>query len=77
MTWTYRIIRDTDGIYRIAEVYNGPPNIVRWTAKPCYPIGEDTQELRNDIRMMLKAFERPVLDEATLRETIKLQTPEG
>ena len=76
MTWTYRVIKDEEGTHSIAEVYTDTPETgkVSWTVEPCYPIGEDLDELRRDIHMMLKAFDKPVLDEATLRETIKNET---
>lgn len=68
MSWTYRIIRDKDGGHRIAEVYTDD-ELNLWTEEPCYPWGDDLPELRSDMRRMMTAFDKPVLDEATLRET--------
>ena len=76
MTWTYRIIRDEDGGHRIAEVYTDLLHVeggISWTADPIAPVGDDPDELLRDITRMLKACGLPILDEATLRETIKLE----
>ena len=70
MTWTYRVIRDENGGHRIAEVYTGESSPM-WTETPCYPWGDDLEELRRDMALMLEAFDKPVLDEATLRESTR------
>lgn len=77
MTWTYRIIRDENGGHRIAEVYTNLPHVdggTSWTTDPIAPYGNDADELKRDFDRMRAAFGNPVLDEATLRETIKNET---
>ena len=76
MTWTYRIICDEHGTHRIAEVYTDLLHVeggIAWTADPIAPVGETPDELRLDLDRMILAFDKPILDEATLRETLKLE----
>ena len=67
--WNYRAIRksheesDTD-TYQIHEVYyDKDGNIEGWTESPVKPLGETPDELREDIRFFIKAFQKPILEE--------------
>lgn len=70
--WNYRVVRKTseDGSagYLIREVwYRKDGEIIGMTENPVYPSGRTLEELRADIDLVLLAFERPVLDEASIR----------
>ena len=79
MHWNYRVIR-TSGVYdngqgeesweycQLAEVYYGEDgNITAWTEPgELSPYGDDLEELRADLGLMLQALERPVLDRRDL-----------
>lgn len=74
MTWNYRVVRydDKDGERRFAirEAYYGGPGDIpdMITAEDMPPGGEDVQELEADLRRMLDALQKPVIDAATRRE---------
>jgi hypothetical protein len=65
--WNYRVIRkdeDKTGTasYQIHEVYYQENGVIDgWTEMPVQPCGNTCEELREDIRFFLKAFQRPVL----------------
>lgn len=67
--WNYRIIRkyhmetETE-IFQIHEVhYSDEHQIEGWTESPIAPMGEALSELKSDMELMQKAFEKPVLFE--------------
>lgn len=64
--WDYRVIRKVQGgieTYGIHEVYwRSDGTIEAITENPVIPYGETHEELKKDILMYLKAFEKPVLD---------------
>jgi hypothetical protein len=66
--WNYRVIRkDEDkagtASYQIHEVYYQENGVIDgWTETPVHPCGDTREELREDIRFFLKAFQRPVLE---------------
>lgn len=66
MTWNYRIIKETINNtihYSIHEVYydeNGAPSF--FSENPITPYGEYLDDLKKDLQLMLKAFDKPVLD---------------
>lgn len=68
MHWNYRVIRKQDiksecSSYYIHEVYyREDGSIDSWTESLMKPHGETREELREDIRLFLQAFRRPVLD---------------
>ena len=62
MTWNYRV-RNVNGNYGIYEVYydkNGKPNA--WSQDPMEPYGESLEELKDDLKRMMTAFEKPLFD---------------
>lgn len=61
--WNYRIIQNETG-YTIREVYyKDDGSIFLWSEKPCYPYGEDKEDLLGDFMLMEKAFSAPILYE--------------
>lgn len=62
MTWRYRV-GVKDGFFGITEYYEWDDGKkVSFTEKFVPPIGETELELIRDIRMMLRAFDEPVVD---------------
>lgn len=69
-SWNYRIIRkkaqkDNDyEYYELHEVHYSADGVTieNWTVNPIAPHGETLDELNSDMKLMLQAFERPVLD---------------
>ena len=65
MTWEYRVVKQAyeDHLFfsfAIYEVYsNGGKS---WTVDHKAPIGDSPDELRADLKMMLKALDRPILE---------------
>jgi hypothetical protein len=66
MQWNYRIIRFVDSYkresYRIHEVYYQGDKISTVSEVPITPSGEDVSELKEDIRRMQEAFDKPILN---------------
>lgn len=66
--WNYRVIEkrcfESDATsYQIHEVYYADDgSIEHWTEEPVQPLGETVAELREDIRLFLQAFRRPILE---------------
>ncbi|NKE72887.1 hypothetical protein [Candidatus Manganitrophus noduliformans] len=66
--WDSRVIRkrhsDSNGAtYQIHEVYyadNG--SVEHWTEDSVQPFGETAEELREEIRLFLRVFRRPILE---------------
>lgn len=80
--WNYRIIKHTYQIlgedlvwYAIHEVYYSrktkKPVLV--TVEPCHPQGETLEELKSDMAMFNKAFEKEVLDEKIFERKTKVK----
>ncbi|OQY11574.1 MAG: hypothetical protein B6I31_04660 [Desulfobacteraceae bacterium 4572_19] len=69
--WNHRVIhkhhQQTDEhTYQVHEVYYDDNGIIdKWTASPVVPMGETPDELREEIRYFIKAFQKPVLIEAS------------
>lgn len=67
--WNYRVIekyhKETDtNTYHIHEVYYSDDGIIEsWSESAVEPMGETVDELREDIRFFIKAFQKPVLKE--------------
>lgn len=67
MTWNYRIIKsiDEDGeaSFGIHEVYyDESKNPHSCTAEPIVLAAESLDDLKKDLKLMQKAFEKPVLE---------------
>ena len=69
--WNYRIIKkyhnETDSsTFHIHEVYYSDDGIIEsWTESAVEPMSEAVDELRENIRFFMKAFQKPVLKEET------------
>lgn len=68
MSWNYRIIKripeQGEPYYGIFEVYYDKyRNIKAWTTEPVTPVWEDIEDLKGSLELMLRAFEKDVLDE--------------
>jgi hypothetical protein len=71
MSWNYRIVKEekksptgaTAVGYTIREVYyDMKGRIQATTLDPCYPCGSDEAELKNDLELMARAFEKPIIN---------------
>jgi undecaprenyl pyrophosphate synthase len=66
--WNYRVMRRhykyADKLtYEIHEVYyDDSGNVQRHTLEASDPFGETVEELKEDIELMLLAFDKPVLE---------------
>ena len=65
MSWNYRIVtRDAGASYGIHEVYYHEDGTVRaWSEEPISPWGENPVELKCELEYMMRAFEKPFLEE--------------
>ncbi len=67
--WNYRIIRkyhkgtDTNSFHIHEVYYNDKHQIDGWTKSAIAPMGETLAELKRDIELLTKAFEKSVLVE--------------
>ncbi len=60
-----RRVEDGDNLFGIHEVYYDPKfGTDTWTGN-CSPGGETLEELKSDLKLMLEALDRPVLDNET------------
>lgn len=66
MSWNYRILKNKLAGRDICEIhevyYNSDGSVKGWTQNSIIPTGETPEELKQDLTMMLQAFESPVLD---------------
>ena len=63
--WNYRIIRHTTNKnirYAIHEVFYSDAMAKAVAIEESFPMGETVKELREDLQLMLKAFNHPPLD---------------
>lgn len=71
MSWNYRVMTLNRGeSYGIHEVYyddKGCPNA--YTENDMKPFGENIDELRNDLKWMLAALDKPILTPQEFPET--------
>ena len=68
MTWNYRVIRhkepDGEYYYQVHEVYyDNQGEINGWSTNASIVYGDSYQDLRHDMLMHRKAFDKPVLEE--------------
>lgn len=61
MTWNYRVINHAAG-FGISEVYYDPDGAIYAWSRPTAPHGESRKELRRDLKLMRRAFDKPTLD---------------
>jgi len=72
MTWTYRVVKhywrsQAEWHYCVKEIYDGGDS---WTLDCMTPCGDTLDELKADLKRMLKATEKPVMvvENDTLKE---------
>lgn len=67
-SWEYRVYKDHDPFggdyYYIGEFYYNPTG----TSEPVLPQGETVDELKDDMALMMRAFDKPVIDFKTGEE---------
>lgn len=68
-TWNYRVIKkelsgefESTVQYAIHEVHYKDGKAVAYTSDPISPLGETPEELREDLKRMMMALERPLFD---------------
>lgn len=72
MTWDHRIMLDKDGTFSVREVYYNKADEVRgWTVEPVAATGESVLDLRTDLRRMLDACDRAILNERQLKDSLR------
>ena len=74
MIWNYRIVSEEapDGeFYQIYEVYYDEGKIIGMTEAPCKPYGDDVEDLRLNLKQMLQALDRPILQMNLLENAFK------
>lgn len=75
--WNYRVIRtevsEEEYEFCIYEVwYDGNGNIEMWCESPNYPMGDGFLQLQNDLNYMVKATQKPILEEKEIDGELKL-----
>lgn len=69
--WDYRIVRSKDNIFSVREVYyNDDGNIEVWGENPESLESDILVALKTEVEYILKAFDKPVLDEETLKKEV-------
>lgn len=64
MTFNHRVIRDKDGYLAIHEVYyNGDGSLAARTESAVWVGGEDLAEVREQLELMLRCLDAPVIDD--------------
>jgi hypothetical protein len=69
-TWNYRVMKKeltgdfgyTDVEYAIYEVHYKDGKVTAYSSEPISPMGETPEELREDLKRMMMALERPLFD---------------
>ena len=73
-TWRYRVVKETDkggdDFYTIREVYTSGKKLST-TIEPCHPFGQDVEELKADMELMMMAFEEEPIDIEQLKNKQK------
>lgn len=72
MTWDHRIMLDKDGTFSVREVYYNEDDEVRgWTVMAVPAIGGSVSDLRSQLRLMLDACDRTILNERQLHKELR------
>ena len=66
--WNYRVLKDKHKTLFVAEVYYGD-NKKPYGACDISLIGDDIPDLKEQIDMLNKALEQPILDEESIHDT--------
>lgn len=65
-TWNYRVMRTVSGeetTYGVHEVfYDESGTVIFWTQEPVSPIGDTVEELQTELKRMIEATWKPMLD---------------
>lgn len=69
MTWNYRVVRK-NGYLGIHEAFytKDKENPVSITVETVAPAGEKPKELKKELKRMLKAFKRPIIEYDSIKE---------
>lgn len=76
MSWNYRVVKtitkiplgDTDISYGIHEVYYDSNGTIINISEIAYPISDDLEGLKWNLKEMMEAFDKPVIDYNTGEE---------
>jgi len=69
MSWNYRVMQDGYDGLTIREVFYSGGKVRLWTREQ-EPYGEDMDELRDCLKLMLGACDKPILMEKELEEKL-------
>jgi len=65
--WDHRVIMGDEGEYKIHEVYYNDDNeICGITENPVHPQGDTVEDLKVALKLMLTAFDEPILVESNI-----------
>lgn len=69
MSWNYRIVQE-QGVFTLRECYYDDTQGIMWgySDAPQAPMGENPEELKENLHMMLLAFRLPILTAEALRQ---------
>ena len=68
--WNFRVLKKDNSLAIHSVYYNDEGKIVSWSLEPEFPNGDDIEELRTDLTLMLEATEKEIVDvEAIERES--------
>jgi len=65
MTWDYRLMKkkvSKEEHFEIYEVYFDKKQNIEFVSGPHMPFGDTLQEIKDDIKQMMQALKKPVLD---------------
>lgn len=75
MSWNYRVIKTDheEPVFVIHEVYYDENGLVKsWSEDPMHPLGESPEELKQDVKLMQAALDRPAINAVDLETGKKL-----
>ena len=71
MSWNYRVVKK-DGLLGIHGVYYDEKNNIRSAdVDPNAPFGEDLEELRSRLELMIESLAEEIIDFETLKPVVK------
>jgi hypothetical protein len=62
MTWNYRVIKKDGNLGIHGVYYDETGNIKSYDLEPNKPLGDDLDDLRNELELMLEALDKEVFD---------------
>jgi len=66
MTWNYRVVRDEDGLCIFDIYYNEAGQAVASGIDPTYVYGDELEDLKARLMLMLEALEKPILEKSQI-----------